>query len=193
MRLFTAIELSDAARADLAGAIETVRRRALEQAPRARVTWVAPDRLHLTLRFIGEVDDAAGERILRVLRDPLPVAPFELTFNGFGAFPPKGPPRVIWVGVAPGGRSLEAAESYVSDRLETAGVARDDRPYTPHLTLGRVRDAAGLRTSLLFDGVRAPDAETRVDAITLFRSQLSPKGPAYTALQRTRLQPPRTA
>jgi 2'-5' RNA ligase len=188
MRLFTAIELGDAVCARAGALLETLRARASRNAPSARITWVAPERMHLTLRFIGELDDAKGEAIVAALRAPLPLGPFEVRWDGLGSFPPRGAPRVLWVGVAAGRDSLLQAESAVSARLEQVGIPPEERPYSPHLTVARVREPGGLKAAPLFDGVDGALGQTHVDAITLFRSHLSPKGPTYVALERTRLK-----
>ena len=89
------------------------------------------------------------------------------------------------VAVLAGGRSLERA---VSQRLETL-VPAEDRPYAPHLTLARVKEPAGLSRAALFQGLTSRQfGRVHVDAITLFESRLSPKGPTYVALQRTALR-----
>jgi 2'-5' RNA ligase len=188
MRLFTAIELDDPVRTAAAGVTSELKRRVDRLAPRARLTWVAPERMHLTLRFIGEVGNADGERIISALRDPLPMAPFVAAFDGVGVFPKKGPPRVVWVGMSEGHDAAIRAEAVVSERLAALGIPPEDRPYSPHLTLARVRDAAGLRAPALVEGVRADLGETRVDAITLFQSKLSPQGPTYVVLERVPLR-----
>jgi 2'-5' RNA ligase len=189
MRLFTAIELGEFVCARAGALVESLRRRAAESAPRAKVTWVAPERMHLTLRFIGEVDDARAESIVGALRRPIELDPFDVRWQGLGAFPPRGAPRVLWVGVASGTAALVNAERKVSDRLASIGLAREERPYSPHLTLARVREPAGLKTAALFEGLDSVLGDTHVNAITLFRSHLSPKGPTYVAMERTALTP----
>ena len=189
MRLFTAIELGDEAAGRAGALVEELRRRAGTLAPSAKVTWVAPGRMHLTLRFIGQVDNACAERVLQALRPPVSLAPFVVRWGSPGAFPGRGAPRVLWLGVQSGVEGLEALETEVSRRLEAVDLPRDERPYRPHLTLARVREPAGLRTAALFDGLDPQIGETRVGAITLFESRLSPKGPTYVALQLTPLRP----
>jgi len=185
VRLFTAVEIGEQVQAALGDLIAELRLRAERSAPRAKVTWVVPGRAHLTLRFIGEVDDERGARIVAALRAPLAMAPFEVRWGDLGAFPARGSPRVLWAGIAEGGEALAHAELLVSSRLLALGIPGDDRPYMPHLTLARIREAAGLRASALFDGLSPHLGATSLDAITLFQSTLSPKGPAYTVLQRT--------
>jgi 2'-5' RNA ligase len=188
VRLFTAIELGDQVQMEAGTLLRELKHRADATSPRARVTWVAPERLHLTLRFIGEVDDSKGEQVIGALRQPIPEAPFVVRWEGLGAFPGRGAPRVLWVGVARGAEQLGQIESIVSARLEVLGIPREDRPYSPHLTLARVRDAAGLRTAKIFEGLPGRLGETHVEAITLFQSTLSPKGPTYVTLERTPLR-----
>ena len=188
MRLFTAIELGEDARGRAGRLIDELRRRAAAMAPDARITWIPPDRLHLTLRFIGQVDDAGAGRLLHALRQPAGLTPFVVRWGRPGAFPARGAPRVLWVGVERGTAELEALEAEVSARLASAGLPREERPYRPHLTLARVREAAGLRAAALFERSVPAPGETRVDAITLFESRLSPAGPAYIALQKTPLR-----
>jgi 2'-5' RNA ligase len=190
VRLFVAVEIG-AAIANRAGRIvDVLHHRAAALAPRAKGTWIPPDRMHLTIRFIGEVDDETRRAVEAALRPPIDVAPFTLSIAGIGTFPAGGSPRVIWAGVSAGRQSLEAIEHVVTTRLDRVGIPAENRTFRPHLTLARVREAGGLRSRALLD--RHRDAElgtTRVDAITLFESRLSPKGPAYVPLLRTALEP----
>ena len=188
MRLFTGIELGDTAREKAANVAAQLRRRIEQEAPQARLTWIPAERLHVTLQFIGEVDDPLAERIIGALRDPVPMAPFTIAFDGLGAFHPKGPPRAIWIGVVEEREAVVRAESMIGDRLTELGIPREDRPYSPHLTLARVRDARGLRVPRLVEGVSSSLGRTPVAAITLFQSKLSPKGPTYVVLERTALR-----
>jgi len=168
--------------AALSGELQT---RASDAAPRAKVTWVPADRLHLTIRFIGEVDDAKASAVCEALTAPIAVAPFDLTLVGVGAFPKGGSPRVLWVGITDGREELLAIERDVTRRLALLGIPEEERAYSPHLTLARVREPAGLRTVPLLEGLANRRVGTaRIDAITLFQSKLSPKGPTYTPLLR---------
>lgn len=188
MRLFTAIELDQPVQAELDVLISELRRRVVRDAPAARLTWASPDGAHLTLRFIGEVDQERAGRIISALREPFDIEPFTVRWSGLGAFPTHGPPRVLWAGAGDGRDALAQLEAAISSRLLRLGVAGGDRQYRPHLTLARVRHAAGLRAARLFEGLSAQLGETRVEAITLFESRLSPKGPTYTVLERTTLR-----
>ena len=185
MRLFLAVELDERVRSEAGRVVEILRRRAESSAPRSRLTWVTADRMHLTVRFIGAVDEERLAELRRVLDPPFETPPFALSVEGSGAFPPKGPPRVLWAGLHQGRQHLLALERELTGRLSTIGIPPEDRPYNPHLTLARVRDPAGLRAAALLDGLHTHTfGHSTIDAITLFESRLSPKGPTYVALAR---------
>jgi 2'-5' RNA ligase len=193
MRLFIAAEIEAPVSAAALEVIDQLRQRAVRLAPRSRVTWMSADRLHVTVRFIGHVDQTQASSIRGVLSATIPVDVFTLTVSGIGVFPPKGRPRVVWAGLTDGADRLVAVERNVTARLLRIGIPLEDRPFTPHLTLARVRDAAGLRAAVLLDGLTGTVlGTTRVDAITLFESRLSPKGPTYVPLQRSALGVPRS-
>ena len=186
MRLFTGIELEAAVVRAGADVIGELTRRAERQAPRARIAWVTPERLHVTVRFIGQSDDLASARIHATLSPPIEVAPFDLTIQGLGSFPPRGAPRVIWAGMAGDDDSRRLHEHDITDRLSNAGVPPESRPYSPHLTLGRIREASGLSATALFRGLsEIVLGTTTVEAITLFESRVSSKGAVYVPLLRT--------
>jgi 2'-5' RNA ligase len=185
VRLFVAVDVGAVVSVHAAELTRELQRRALEAAPAAKVTWVPADRLHLTVRFIGEVDDERVTKVCEALEPPLGVAPFGLTLTGVGAFPKGGSPRVLWVGVTDGREELLQVERAITSRLAPLGIPQEERGYNPHLTLARVREPAGLRTARLLEGLADRRiGAVRIDAITLFQSTLSPKGPAYTALLR---------
>ena len=186
MRLFVAIEIAEDVATAALELISRLRSTAERLAPRSRLTWMNGSRLHVTVRFIGHVDDDKVDAIRGTLAPPLDIDPFDLTIATIGVFPPRGTPRVVWAGIAAGREPLISIERAVSARLTNTGVSPEERPFRPHLTLARVRDAAGLRpASLIGDLHDATVGTTRVDAITLFESRPSPKGPIYVALQRT--------
>ena len=198
MRLFVAAGIEPQLARELGGVSEEMRQRVDARAPRAKLTWVPPDRLHFTVQFIGEVTPDRGEAIREALAMPLGVPAFSLTVAGVGTFPARGAPRVVWAGVREGRDALVGVAEEVRGRLvevrlkadttKTADTPRAaDAPFSPHLTLARVRDAAGLRAADLLVDAASPFGTTRVDAITLFESRLSPKGPTYVPLLRTSL------
>jgi 2'-5' RNA ligase len=188
MRLFVAASLDDAVREAAARLLEECRERAVRLAPRARITWAVPDRMHVTIRFIGPVGDGSAAAIRDVLTLPMRLPPFECTVAGAGAFPGRGQPRVVWAGVTAGSAQFVALEDEVSRRLAAVGLPREDRPFNPHVTLARVRDADGLRTDRLLDGLTSITlGRLDVRSVTLFESRLSPQGATYLPLLETPL------
>jgi 2'-5' RNA ligase len=188
VRLFVAVELGGDVQATASRVIDELKRRMERGAPHARVMWVKPAHLHLTLRFIGDADAALGEQILTTLERPIGVPAFALTIEGTGTFPPKRPPRVIWAGVSAGLDTLRSVEREVRTRLDRLVSPADDRDYHPHVTLGRVKNPAGLRADVLLDGLEdTAFGVVEVGAVTLFESRLSSSGATHVALGRTAL------
>src|SRR3954468_17214907 len=188
MRLFIAVELPASVAAAATAASDALRERVRQRATHARLSWVAPDRMHLTVRFLGEMNPNRGTTIAEALAAPLDSNPFPLTLGGAGAFPVRGAPRAVWLAINDGRSALNAVEEAVSSRLDAVGVARESRPFNPHLTLARVRDPSGLQGGGWLQGLAPPPHGAGVvDAITLFESRLSSTGPTYTVLQRTSL------
>lgn len=186
MRLFFAIALDESVRAEAARVEEDLQRRlARAGSPRA-VKWVERENLHVTLRFLGEIDESRSRALLDVLEKPLACERFSMVIGGAGAFPPDGAPRVVWIGVRDGVQQARALFAALDRRLASLKLDPEERAYTPHLTLGRVREmnrshGQGLREWL---GEVAPRLGTqRVDAITLYRSHLSSNGPQYVVLK----------
>jgi 2'-5' RNA ligase len=189
MRLFVAAEIEPPVVAAAQALVTRLRDRVQVLAPGARVTWIPAALMHLTIRFIGNVAAPELAALTAALTPAMPLAPFALDVAGVGAFPPRGTPRVVWAGIAAGLDELCRIEVEVSARLQQIGVPPDDRVFSPHLTLGRVRDAAGLKAPALLAGIDAtPLGTSRVEAITLFESRLSPNGPTYVPLHRTPLR-----
>ncbi len=191
MRLFVAVEIeaevADAARR-LIGELQT---RVARMAPASRVSWVPASRLHLTVRFLGQLDRSVAEDVCAVLRAPLLSSAFDLSLAGLGVFPDRGPPRVVWVGVRDGTLPLQAVGQEVDARLAGLPVPARDGPLRPHVTLGRVRRASGLRAARVLEGLEEESlGGVRVEAVTLFESRASPAGPLYVPLLRMPLVGP---
>ena len=188
MRLFVAVDVGSDVQRAASRTIEDMKRRTEHRAPHARVTWVKPEQLHLTVHFIGQVDSALGEQIRTALARPLRAPAFDLTIEGTGTFPPKRPPRVIWAGIGKGIDNLRSVEQEVRGRLDGLVHSTAERDYHPHLTLARVKNPAGLRPVPLLEGLESTVfGVVRVAAVTLFESRLSSSGPTYIALGRSEL------
>jgi 2'-5' RNA ligase len=141
--------------------------------------------------FLGEVSEARAEAVLDSLRPPLQQPAFTLHLAGLGAFPPSGPPRVFWMGVADGRNELSRVHDEVGVRLAPWGFEGEGRPYSAHLTLARVKEppppAARAAIRHLLRDADADGGSCRIDALTVFRSRTSPSGAVYEALLRVPL------
>ncbi len=188
MRLFVALELNDEVRAAAARMVEELKHRSARLAPRARITWVVVERLHQTLQFIGEVEASRVETIEGALAGPFDVEPFDVRLAGAGVFPRSGRSRVIWAGITSGDDDLRRLARQVASRLASARIQPDDRPFHPHITLGRVRELAGLGTTALLEGLDAtPLGTVAVAEVVLVESQPTNRGHDYVVRRRTRL------
>jgi RNA 2',3'-cyclic 3'-phosphodiesterase len=162
--------------------------------PAARdVAWVAPGNLHLTLKFLGAVPEVRIEPIAGALTEVgKDSSPFEARIRGLGAFPSAGRPRVVWAGVADGAPEMVELAGRVDAALAALGVPRDERPFSPHVTLGRVRRPA--RNPVLADALGSAGTREfgriRVASLALVRSELEPRGARYTKLASVRLGGP---
>jgi 2'-5' RNA ligase len=151
------------------------------------VRWVPTDNVHLTLKFLGDVSPTNLEMLAQMLNVEVSKHPvFEMEFGGLGAFPNPKRPRVIWIGIqAPTG--LEALQHGIEAAAATLGYPPEKRPFSPHLTIGRVKKKGG---SPGMQKIRAALEETQVGslgtamvtAVHLFKSDLKPTGAVYTKL-----------
>jgi len=185
VRLFVAVDLDDAARASIAAEQDRLR-----QAGGSSLRWVKPEHLHMTLVFLGEVAEQRASAVIEAYAAPEVMQPFDLAFSGIGAFPPRGAPRALWIGVSRGESELKALRQRMADRAGEQGIALEPRPFSPHLTLGRWRDSRSAdRRRYESEAPSAEIAHVRVSRATLYRSQLSSTGPTYTALAHATLAP----
>lgn len=184
MRLFVAVMADDAAREAAATAQSCLRARLAA----ARLTWVTPSALHVTLRFLGEVDDAVASTVSAALAAPLDTPAFDVRWAGLGRFPVGGPPRVVWLGCDEGTSQWLALHTEVAGRLREVAPAARER-FHPHLTLARVK-APGPRSmpwaAALQECAPAP-VRSRVTRVVLVQSRLGAAGPSYTALSESAL------
>lgn len=185
MRLFVAVNFPDAVRERAWRACATLREAGFP------VKWVGEDRLHLTLKFLGEVDRGRLPELREALaRATAGVAPLELRLGGVGAFPSLRSPRVLWLGVE-GPPALGALRDGVEDTMGELGFDRETRDFHPHVTLGRARRGAGRRA---FEGLEEVagrvelDAACRAESVELMESVLRRRGAVYSAVSSHRLE-----
>ena len=148
----------------------------------AGARWQSDDQLHITLRFIGEVDRHTGSDIAAALgsiRSPA----FEISLNGTGMFGRRGQPGILWAGLAPH-EPLKALHKKVDHACTRAGVAPEGRSYHPHITLARVKRGTRGVEGLPERSEGLTSGPFRVDSFGLFESTLAPDGAAYTMVER---------
>lgn len=176
MRLFVAIELSERVRKALGEAQSRLRSRC------EGVRWVRPELLHVTLKFLGDVPDGDVDGVSAgvELAAESSVA-FSMEAGEYGCFPPHGGVRVVWAGLSDTTGSLTRCAEAVEAQMIDLGFEPERRAFSPHITLGRVRDdrSNGRTRSVVEAYVRDP-VEQPVDSVTLMSSILSPSGPSYT-------------
>ena len=182
MKLFVAADVGDTVRAEAARVIQAITDKIEAVKTPPKITWVKPAALHVTVRFIGEVDEAAALELRDRLAPAVAMAPFEVEWRGVGAFPSTRHPRALWLGVVAGGAQLGELEAEVSRRL-AGTIDSEARPLLPHLTLGRIKMiGAGVDWPKVLRAVEVRGARSLVDRVTLYRSELSQRGPHYTGL-----------
>jgi 2'-5' RNA ligase len=179
MRIFIAVFPPPGARAAAHAAGAGLRR---AEAAGARVSWVKEENLHYTMRFLGELgEDGARRAGEAALQAAASIPAFDAQLGGPGAFPDARRARVLWLGLSTGAEALVALARALDRALEPRGFAAPDHPFSPHLTLGRIRDAGADWTAALARAQPAggPEAGFRVERLTVVESTLSPRGSIY--------------
>jgi len=188
VRLFLAVELDRSARERCGELLDRLRHTLGDAA--SAVKWTPADNIHITLHFLGDVDAARAGRLKDALGAALPQPALRAETTHLGAFPHGGPPKVVWLGLGPGANELKAVHRSLAPHVVSAGLPTEDREFSPHLTLGRVRDrdrqlTRGLRASLA--SMTCAPIEWTVDHVTLFQSDLSGPSPRYVTVATVRL------
>ena len=153
----------------------------------AEAKWVAEKNLHLTLKFLGGVDETVIPEVSTAVGEVAGrFEPFDVTLAGVGAFPEGGSPRVVWCGLQePTGR-LEKLYYALNKALRPYAEKEEHRKFSPHITLGRVRSPRRREElkNLIEDNRETKIGTQSVDTITVMMSELTPKGPIYTPLSK---------
>ena len=179
MRIFAGIQLAETVRERIAAELKPFK------AIANSIRWTESPNVHLTLKFIGEVSPARVELIREALRSAkIPAAPFQLRIRGFGKFPAGDDLHIFWAGVEDS-PPLQELFAGIEATLAFLGVARETRPFSPHITLGRNKARYNFKT--LFELLAAEEdvflAEFPVSSFQLFSSKLTPGGPLYSVLE----------
>jgi RNA 2',3'-cyclic 3'-phosphodiesterase len=187
IRSFLAVDISD----DIRSAVESLQQDLAAAGVAAK--WVSPADMHITLQFLAEINEREVNSLCRIVSQAgRKEAPFTMRLEGIGAFPNLRRPKIVWVGITTGEESLSRLHESLRRPLEDLGVYRhEDRKYTPHLTLGRLKtddesiDALALILAKYREWVAG---QTIVDQLKVYRSEMQKKGPEYIVLGRGELR-----
>ncbi len=180
IRTFIAIEIPEEIKEALGRLQQRLR------AAEVKVRWVNPQNIHLTTKFLGDVNDSDVPKVCEVVKQAATQTPaFELEVAGLGAFPPKGAPHILWVGLQGGietlARFVEEVDGALADEL---GIRPERRKYHPHLTLGRVKSTRNTdRLKALMTECEPVELGTfSAESVTLFMSELTSEGAIHTPM-----------
>jgi len=153
------------------------------------VSWTKPENVHLTLKFLGDVEEAQLDAIKEVVTQTAKAhSQFELVASGCGVFPNERNPRVLWIGLKDEEGRVQSLAQEIEEKLAAIGFAKEGRPFTPHLTIGRIRSGRNAREfARTFMAVDFPPHRFAVEQIVLMRSDLRPTGAIYTPLHSVNL------
>jgi 2'-5' RNA ligase len=189
IRSFIAIELPESVKAGLKRVQDK-----LKSFDPACAKWVDPDGVHLTLKFLGNIDPARIDDIIRLMKDASQVvAPFRLELKGLGAFPNLKRTQIIWVGINGDMDQLQLLQKQIEDNLAGIGFPPEGRTFTPHLTLARLREyATPIQRQTIGNAVARQILESgliiNVNSVSLMKSLLTPSGAIYTELASIKLK-----
>jgi len=178
MRTFIAIELSREIKETLSGIQDELKKAG------ADVKWVKTDNIHLTLKFLGEVREEKIPKIAQSLKESTNLtAPFDIQLDTAGVFPDLKFPRVVWIGIEEGKEKLIGLANQIEDMLVSLKFPKEKRGFSAHITIGRVRSAKN-KDALIqkLKQVKPLKLTQQIKSIALFKSTLTPEGPAYEKL-----------
>jgi 2'-5' RNA ligase len=179
-RTFCAVELPDGVKSRVSEHVKRLR----SEFPHVRASWERPEKLHITLKFLGEIELQQVEGLSRAAeRAVAGVEPFELTITEPGTFPPHGPPRVLWLDIKDASGQLAGLQRSLEDACAAAGFSRESRPFKPHLTVARLRSPQGARELAAAHREASFEPQTfTVSELVVMRSELGPGGSSYTPM-----------
>lgn len=178
MRCFIAIEIPETVKSVLSGIEEELKK------TEADVRWVNPDNIHLTLKFLGNIKEETVKKVMKMMETVCSSCnSFNLEVKGLGVFPSIKSPRVLWVDIEESD-VLKSLQEEIDKKMVPIGFEREDRKFTPHLTMGRFRSSIG--KGALLEVIKQHEKDTfgtiDVQYISLMRSDLNPEGARYTRI-----------
>ncbi len=183
VRSFIAVDIPGSVRDKLDDLLDKLKR------SQADVKWVKSKSIHITLKFLGNIEEARLPKIKEIIGKVAEnIKPFTVSIEGTGAFPNDRRPRVLWVGVQKGSETLTHLAEDLDSQLTSLGFEREKRSYSPHLTLGRVRSSKNIDTVIdVMHSMRFQAGDFLNETILLMKSDLRPDGAVYTVLEKIKL------
>jgi 2'-5' RNA ligase len=184
MRTFISVELPDEVKKNIVELINELKESG------AGVKWVEGKNLHITLKFLGWIEDKNLDNLIELTQKAVSNSgSFKAGFAGMGTFPENKTPRVVWVGTEEGGDKLCELANRLEKALAQAGFRREEREFKAHLTIGRVKEKKGVdKLKEKLGTYRNPKfGEAIVDRIYIMKSTLTPKGPIYEIIKEVKL------
>jgi RNA 2',3'-cyclic 3'-phosphodiesterase len=187
MRCFVAIDIDETIQAALADLQDNIRKEA--HLEKGEATWVKPSLMHLTIKFLGEINDEQAPQVCRIAEE---IAARHKTFTvevaNVGTF--GKPAKVLWVGIGEKSSELMALQKDMEEAFAKAGWPKEEREFSGHLTLCRIKSfkAAKKLPPAANHYATVPLGSQKIDAICVYKSQLTPDGPVYTLLQKSELR-----
>ncbi|MFH1665241.1 MAG: RNA 2',3'-cyclic phosphodiesterase [Candidatus Omnitrophota bacterium] len=178
MRCFIALEFSDEAMKEFLRTTDILRK------ADAEIKWLSADTVHLTLKFLGDIPEEKAPVITARLRETVRgCRPFTIEFSGIGVFPGWDRPKVLWIGVGKGAREVVDLASRVDGAMALEGFEQDERPFSPHITMGRIKGPKNKKKlEGLLKSIHVEPASSFISRIIVFKSVLTEKGAIHTPL-----------
>ncbi len=185
LRIFAAINVSIPSVRKVA---ELQRKLRSQQSAELKIGWVPPANLHITLKYYGNLIPEQVEAVAAAARTAAKgVAPFEVTARGLGVFPKPEEPRILWVGLGGGNERMKTLQARLEEASEDLGFEPDGRPFSGHLTLGRIRQGTEGIDTWLQDYAEEDCLASSIDEIVIYESRLHRKGAEYVSHYRVPL------
>ena len=184
-RLFIALPLPETAKSEISAFVHALRRTAPE------IRWVRPEQMHVTMKFLGDVELEREKMLMGVLEPLSTMRPFQFNLAGLGAFPDRRRARVVWTGIDLGKAEVTELAGLVETACEAAGFEREERGFSAHITLARVKEPGDFGPLWRqADEIRFVGHPVHATEVRLIHSTLTPKGPVYRDLESFPLRGP---
>ncbi len=176
MRTFIAVEISEAQKRAIAGLERDLKR------SDAAISWVRPENVHITLKFLGEVPEERLQDVFRITEEVCSASvSFAVDIRDTGVFPAMKRPRVIWVGIGRGKDELKKISELLDIHLARQGFPREERPFKPHVTIGRVKGPRNIQKAIRrLQEIEFEAGSYIADKVVVMKSELKPGGAVYT-------------